>query len=530
MNKWVLLFIAAFGLVVSSAQGNLSISGTVFARSGSSLQGVFVVACQIVNDSCDDAGTKAIQPTATGSSFKYSISGLTANDYLMLAWRDLNKNEEVDSGDELGVYQKNGKPSEVRPPAQNIDLKLVLFNGDFDALLDQADQPPTPPAPPAPTSSGLSFSGVVKPLAGSSLSGAILFAAVYENGQYSQARSKGSAIDATGRFNLGGLEKIPYVLVAWRDLDGDNNISPNDEIAPFRVNNSLALATPPIANMTLQFEQGDSSFDALIRLTLPAANKPVPPANPTAPAASSGGAVTALSCITNNYWECKVPVVPTANCPVTKFPSINPEVGVYKGFAYGFCGRPLANYKVILYSTVSRGQVKTTFTDAKGFYRFDSRGVLGSYVGINVEGSFSGKTYSYYFDAIDEVIGADGAIQNFNSDTRKSELRFITYGYDRYPTIPDNYTLEMRFEPVALVDGSKGETQTFSIPMKKSTSEFRLKGLKLGTYKMTFEIVTATGRFWTFLNAFSAGTPQPAKTQVVTFITPSDLTIDIALE
>ncbi len=524
MKKLVLVLIAAVGLTISSAQSNLTISGTVFARAGSSLQGLFVVACQIANDSCDEANTKAVQVQGSGSSVKYSVAGLAAKDYLMLAWRDLNNSQEVDSGDELGVYQKNGKPSEVVPPAQNIDLKLVLFTGDFDALLDQADQPQAP----ALTSSGLAFSGMVKPLAGSSLNGAVIFAAVYENGKYVQARSKAGNIDAAGRFSLGGLEKIPYVLIAWRDLDKDSDLSAADEVAPFRVNNQLALATPPLANISLQLEKGDSSFDALIRLTLPVVNKPVAP---TAPVASSTGAVTALSCITNIYWECKIPVVPTANCPVTKLPALNAEVGFYKGYVYGFCGRPLTNYKVILYSTVSRGQVKTTFTDAKGFYRFDVKGVLGSYVGINAEGAFAGKTYSYYFDAIDEVIGADGAVQNFNFDTRKSEIRFVTYGFDRYPSIPDNYTLEMRLEPVALVDGSKGEAQTFSVPMQKSVTEFRLKGLKLGTYKMTLEIVTATGRFWTFLDVFNNSNQQkPAKTQTVTFITPDSLTVSVNLE
>jgi hypothetical protein len=392
MKKWVLLLMAAFGLTISSAQSNLSISGTVFARAGSSLQGVYVVACQIVNDSCDDAGTKAIQPNATGSSLKYSIAGLAAKDYLMLAWRDLNKNEEVDSGDELGVYQKNGKPSQIRPSAQNIDLKLVLFNGDFDTILDQADQPNAASAP------------------------------------------------------------------------------------------------------------------------------------------SSSGGVTPLSCSTNIFWECKVPVTPTSDCPVTTFPSISSEVGVYKGFVYGFCGRPLANYQVVLWSSISRGKVKTTFTDAKGFYRFDVRGILGCYVGISVEGNFAAKTYSYYVDPIDEVIGADGAVQNFNFDTRKSELRFVTYGYERYSSIPDDYTLELRLEPVALLDGSRGAMPTLSIPMKKTTSEFYLKGVKLGTYKMTVEIVTSSGRFWTFLDTFGRSGQPPAKTQTVTFISPDSVSLGINLE
>ena len=46
--------------VMVSAQGNLSISGTVFARSGLSVQGAAVIACLLKNDACDDAGSGSV--------------------------------------------------------------------------------------------------------------------------------------------------------------------------------------------------------------------------------------------------------------------------------------------------------------------------------------------------------------------------------------------------------------------------------------------------------------------------------------
>jgi hypothetical protein len=537
--------------VMVSAQDNLTISGTVFARSGSSVEGAAVIACLLKNDACDDAGSGLVQIKGSGSSAKYQLTGLAADEFVMLAWRDLNSNGDLDAGDEVGVYQKSGKATQVKAPAQNIDIRLVQFNGDLEAILQQADEAPaqastpatTPSTTPATSSGGLALSGTVKALSGSSLDNAIVLAGVWEDGKYNQDKSKGVKVGANGKFSVTGLEKIPYVLFAWRDVDGDSDVSAGDEVAPFKPDNKFALVTPPLSNISLQFEQGDSSLDALVALTKSNANAgattndpkagsshssaSTPSGSSSTPASSS--AVKTLTCLKNNFWQCKIPATPTNGCPVTKIPALNPEVGVYKGYAYGFCGRPLVKQKVVLYSTVSRGQVKTTFTDAKGFYRFDVRGVLGSYVGINAEGTFSGQTYSYYVDAINEEIGSDGAIQNFNFDTRKSQLTFVTWSFDRYPSIPDSFNLEIQFEPVALVDGSKGETQTFRLPMTKSIGSVELLGLKLGTYKITATVVAGANRYWTFVDDFGKQT-KPAKTQTVTFINADEYRVALNLE
>ncbi len=280
MKKQILIFGLLCLLTVSSAQNGFSISGTLFARAGSSLSSTYVVGCYVINDDCDEQGSEIVQVSSNSSSAAYTLGGLVQNrEYLMLAWRDLNKNQEIDKGDELGVSQVGGKAVEIKAPAQRIDLRLALFNGDFDALLNQAEQPP------APTQTGaLVLSGTVRPAGGSSLSNTAVIASIWENGQYNQSRSKAVSLDNAGRFNLANLEKTAYVLFAWRDLDNNGTVNSADEVAPYRVNGKLALVTPPTQNITLQFEKGDSSLDALVDLTMSRSN---PPANNTNTATGS---------------------------------------------------------------------------------------------------------------------------------------------------------------------------------------------------------------------------------------------------
>lgn len=145
---------------ITFSQGGGAITGTVFAASGKDISNAVVIACFVANDTCDEKQSKVSPMNARGSSAPYKLEGLTAaNAYLMIAWRDLNGSGEVDAGDELGVYSKDGKtPALVKPPAQKIDLRLQAFDGDTDKLFSrpQAQNPPvaTPPAS-SPTPSGV---------------------------------------------------------------------------------------------------------------------------------------------------------------------------------------------------------------------------------------------------------------------------------------------------------------------------------------------------------------------------------------
>ncbi len=133
---------ALTALAFSSAQSNLNFSGTVNAAPNSSLQNTVIIACLLVNDDCDSQRSGATQVNSSGSSAAFQVSNLGNEDYLLLAWRDLNNNSQADAGDELGVYQQNKQVRLLRPPASNLELRLARFTGDFDALIEQAADAP----------------------------------------------------------------------------------------------------------------------------------------------------------------------------------------------------------------------------------------------------------------------------------------------------------------------------------------------------------------------------------------------------
>ena len=288
----VLLAMLTLGLLVTRAQtGAVMVSGNVFAVAGGNLQSVSVIACLLENDTCSDSRS-VVQAINGGSSAKYQLADLEAGEsYLMLAWKDVNASGEVDEGDELGVYTQGGKPALVTPPATGIDLQMAKFNGDLDALLAQAEDntavtpPPAAPAP-APSSSGLTVSGRVQARAGGSLQGALVIAGVFVDDKLDLKNAKGSRVDANGAFSVTSLEKKRYGLFAWRDLDGDNAISAKDEFGVYSSSGRVALATPPLSGVTLQFKAaGLKDYDAMRDLFL-RAPAPTTSSN-TAPSSSA---------------------------------------------------------------------------------------------------------------------------------------------------------------------------------------------------------------------------------------------------
>ncbi len=525
----------ALSLMVSSAQGNLSISGTVFARAGSSVQDVVVIACLILKaeDGCDDAGSKTAQPGGTGSSVTYQIADLAANDYLLLAWRDSNSNQQLDQGDELGVYQKAGKPALVRPGSQRVDLRLVEFNGDLGSILNQADE--TPAQPDKPAAVGLAFSGLVRPVAGSGLDNAIVLAGVWENGKYNQGKSKAVKLDANGKFSVSGLEKIPYVLFAWRDLDGNGDVNAADEVAPFKANGKPALVTPPLTNIALQFEKGDSSLDALVALTVPktdtGSNKPTNPA-PSSPTATNSGGLTAIDCGKKEAfygdYGCIIPPVESylgnTKCPLNPtFPGVKQEKGFFTGYVYDSCNRPMANVEISAHQEY--GRTNTTRTDSKGFYRVESQYIVGAFVYATIKAKSDGNEYSFTVYPKERIYGNDGGIQNIHYDTRDSG--FWVYPQDFYKfDFAKDATLEFVLEPIKLLDGTTGRTQTFRY--KDVGGPFKFHGLKYGQYVVSAFLITPTTRYKTFLS-ISRG-PENVERIPVTIVGTDVVQVTLKLE
>jgi hypothetical protein len=510
-------------LAISSAQNNLTISGKILARSGSSVENTAVIACLIVNDDCDEAGSQLVQAVGSGSSVVYQVPNLAAQDYLMLAWRDVNGSQEIDQGDELGVYQKSGKASKVRPPATGIDLRLALFNGDIASILEQADQSPatTQPASTQSTvssifntssSSELTLSGMVKPAKNSSLDKTVVLAGVWENGKYNQNKSKAVSLGSSGGFKLSGLEKIDYVLFAWRDLDNNGDISPSDEIAPFRVNGKFALATPPLANINLQFEKGDSSLDALIALTKPSANTTAPsapnPSSSTTPNTTGSEALTAIDCGKKERfygdYGCIIPAVDSylgnTKCPINaKFPGVKQEKGFFTGYVYDSCNRPLANVEISAHQEY--GRTNTTKTDSKGFYRVESQYIVGAFVYATIKAKSGGNEYSFTVYPEDRIYGNDGGIQNIHYDTRDSQLWFYPnfYGFD----VPEKPLIEFILEPIKLLDGTTGKLQVFRYQDQGGAIKFT--GVKYGQYNISAFLITPKGRIKTWLENKNGG-------------------------
>jgi hypothetical protein len=497
-------------LAISSAQNNLTISGKILARSGSSVENTAVIACLIVNDDCDEAGSQLVQAVGSGSSLAYQIPNLAAQDYLMLAWRDVNGSQEIDQGDELGVYQKGGKASKVRPPATGIDLRLALFDGDIASILEQADQTPTQPS--AQTPSDLMLSGMVIPAKNSSLDKTVVLAGVWENGKYNQNKSKAVSLGSSGGFKLSGLEKIDYVLFAWRDLDGNGDISPSDEVAPFRVNGKFALATPPLANINLQFEKGDSSLDALIALTKPSTNIIAPsapnPSSSTTPSSSSAGGLVSIDCGKKEAffgdYGCIIPAVDSylgnTKCPIeARFPGVKQEKGFFTGYVYDSCNRPLANVEISAHQEY--GRTNTTKTDSKGFYRVESQYIVGAFVYATIKAKSGGNEYSFTVYPEDRIYGNDGGIQNIHYDTRDSQLWFYPnfYGFD----VPEKPLIEFILEPIKLLDGTTGKPQVFRYQDQGGAIKFT--GVKYGQYNISAFLITPKGRIKTWLENKNAG-------------------------
>ena len=145
-----LVWIAAL-MPVALSQNSGSIQGTVYAVPNGTVSGSTIIACVIVNDECSATLSNVGVVQGSGASGKYLLENLGTDSYLMLAWRDLNGSSDLDAGDEVGVYAKNGQPALVKSPAAGIDLRLKSFTGDMDALLGSAEVASSPPQAAQPS-------------------------------------------------------------------------------------------------------------------------------------------------------------------------------------------------------------------------------------------------------------------------------------------------------------------------------------------------------------------------------------------
>jgi serine protease len=85
------------------------------------LAGMQVYAClTIVNNECKQR--EQVSVSGQGESVTYSFRNLGSGSYVIVAWKDVNGNEEQDAGDIEGIY-KNAVG--VRPPASSINFTVT---------------------------------------------------------------------------------------------------------------------------------------------------------------------------------------------------------------------------------------------------------------------------------------------------------------------------------------------------------------------------------------------------------------------
>ncbi len=125
----------SYALTVRGAGGaltrtaNLSLRVETTVSPAPSVQGTAVLACYYLGNDCDAVRSQATQVGSGTTLASYSFKGLEEGPYLMIAWKDLNGDREINNGDYIGVYTQNANLALVRPPASNINLPLSTLEG-----------------------------------------------------------------------------------------------------------------------------------------------------------------------------------------------------------------------------------------------------------------------------------------------------------------------------------------------------------------------------------------------------------------
>lgn len=109
------------------------LSGTVLAPSGGTISGVQVVACFLSEGVCvpGHANTRQVAVSVSSSTRgTYSFPALAPGQYVLLASKDVNANNQLDDGDYEGFYTTGGtRASPVTPPAQGFPILLKVRGG-----------------------------------------------------------------------------------------------------------------------------------------------------------------------------------------------------------------------------------------------------------------------------------------------------------------------------------------------------------------------------------------------------------------
>ena len=98
---------------------------------GGDLSGTLTTACFVSGDACDLDKSRIGTIQDSADSAPYTFADVDTGQYRLIAWKDVNDNDQVDSGDLFGFYSLNGLgTTEVTPPAESLDFSVAAVTSD----------------------------------------------------------------------------------------------------------------------------------------------------------------------------------------------------------------------------------------------------------------------------------------------------------------------------------------------------------------------------------------------------------------
>ncbi|HEV2146054.1 MAG TPA: hypothetical protein VGR37_01415 [Longimicrobiaceae bacterium] len=151
-----LLLGAASAPPAAAAQG--AITGVVHAPPGRDVQGTIVSACAVEGDRCSPGSrrSRAVRIDASGASARFTLAGLAAGEYMVIALRDVNGDGAEDPGDWVGEYRSGDAVARVRPPATGLEVRMHAPGAPPAAARPSAPpgRAPATPPPAGPPAAG----------------------------------------------------------------------------------------------------------------------------------------------------------------------------------------------------------------------------------------------------------------------------------------------------------------------------------------------------------------------------------------
>lgn len=108
--------------------GSSDLSGTVTAPADGDVVGTAVVACFLEANQCNvnSPNTKSVVVSTAGVTGNFTLSGLTAGQYLIVGFKDINVNQQVDAGDYLGCVGDASGCAAVTPPQTGLSIQMQV--------------------------------------------------------------------------------------------------------------------------------------------------------------------------------------------------------------------------------------------------------------------------------------------------------------------------------------------------------------------------------------------------------------------